>query len=103
MLKLLTVWITTNWKMLKEMGVPEHLPYLLRNLYSGQETTELDMEKLTGSKFGKGYDKVVHCHSAYLTLMQSTSCKMSDCVNHKLESRLPGETSITPDMQMIIP
>ena len=66
-LKLLTVWITTNWKMCREMGVPEHLTYLLRNLYTGQEATELDMEKLTGSKFGKEYDKAAYCHSAYLT------------------------------------
>ena len=66
-LKLVTVWITTNRKILREMGVPEHLTYFLRNLYSGQEATELDMEKLTGSKFGKEYDKVVYCYPAYLT------------------------------------
>ena len=35
----LTVWITINWKILKEMGIPEHLPCLLRNLYAGQEAT----------------------------------------------------------------
>ena len=39
MLKPLTVWITTNWKILKEMGIPDHLTYLLRNLYAGQEAT----------------------------------------------------------------
>ena len=55
------------------MGAPEHLTYFLRNLYSGQEATELDMEKLTGSKFGKEYDKVVYCYPAYLTYMQSIS------------------------------
>ena len=38
-LKPLTVWITTNWKILKEMGIPDHLTYLLRNLYTGQEAT----------------------------------------------------------------
>ena len=53
--------------MLREMGVLEHLTYLLRNLYTGQEAIELDMEKLTGSKFGKEYDKTAYCHSAYLT------------------------------------
>ena len=37
--KPLTVWITTNWKILKEMGIPDHLTYLLRNLYAGQEAT----------------------------------------------------------------
>ena len=71
--KPLTVWITTNWKILKEMGIPDHLTCLLRNLYAGQEATELDMEQQTGSKQEKEYFKDVYCHSAYLTYMQSTS------------------------------
>ena len=37
--KPLTLWITTNWKILKEIGIPDHLIYLLRNLYAGQEAT----------------------------------------------------------------
>ena len=48
MLKPLTVWMTTNWKILKEMEIPDHLIYLLRNLFAGQEVTELDMEQWTG-------------------------------------------------------
>ena len=50
--KPLTVWITVNWKILKELGIPDHLTCLLRNLYAGQEATvkELDMEQQTGSK-----------------------------------------------------
>ena len=64
---------------------------------------ELDMEQRTGSKLGKEYIKAVCCHSDYLISMQSTSCKMPDLMNHKLESRLPGEISITSDMQMILP
>ena len=49
--KPLTVWITINWKILKEMGIPDHLICLLRNLYAGQEAKlELDMEQQTGSK-----------------------------------------------------
>ena len=48
--KALTVWITANWKVLKEMGIPDHLVCLLRNLYADQEATELDMEQQTGSK-----------------------------------------------------
>ena len=71
--KPLTVWITTNWKILKEMGIQDHLTCLLRNLYAGQEATETDMEQWTGSKLGKEYLKVVYCHPAYLTSMQSTS------------------------------
>ena len=65
MLKPLTVWITTNLKILKEMGVPDHLICLLRNLYAGQEGTELEMEQQTGSKLGKEYDKAIYCHPAY--------------------------------------
>ena len=43
------------WKILKEIGIPDHLTYLLRNLYAGQEATELDMEQQTGSKWEKEY------------------------------------------------
>ena len=60
----------------------------------------LDMEQLIGSKLGNEY-KVVYCHLAYLTYMQSTPCKMG-WMNHKLESRLPADISITSDMQMIL-
>ena len=60
-------------KILKEMGIPGYLTCLLRNLYAGQEVTELDTEKQTGSKSGKEYIKAVYCHPAYLTCMQSTS------------------------------
>ena len=49
------------------------------------------MEQQTGSKSGKGYVKAVYCHPAYLTYMQSTSCKILGWIRHKLESRLLGE------------
>ena len=62
---------------------------------------ERDMEQQTGSKLGKECIKAIYCHPVYLTHMQSTSCEMPDWVKHKLESRLPGEISITSDMQMI--
>ena len=61
------------WKILKEMGISDHLTCLLRNLYAGQETTELDMEQQTGSKQEKEYVKAVYCRPAYFTYMQSTS------------------------------
>ena len=51
----------------------------------------------------KEYVKVVYCHPAYWTYMQSTSCEMPGWVKHKLESRLPGEISITSDTQMTPP
>ena len=79
------------WKILKEMGIPDHLTYLLRNLYVGQEATlEPDVEQQTGSKLGKKYIKSVYCHPAYLTYMQSTSCEMPGWMKHKLES-IPWE------------
>ena len=53
------------------MGIPDHLTCLLKNLYAGQEATELNMEQQTGSKFGKEYIKAVYCHPDYLTYMQS--------------------------------
>ena len=90
------------WKILKEMGIPEDLTCLLRNLYAGQEATELDMEQQTGSKLEKDFYKAIYCHPAYLTYMQST-CKMLGLMKHKLESRLLGEISITSDMQMTPP
>ena len=65
-----------------------------------KQQLEPDMEQQTGSKLGKEYIKAVYCHSAYLSYMQSTSCEMPGWMNHKLESRLPGEISITSDMQM---
>ena len=80
------------WKILKKMGIPDHLTCFLRNLYAGQEAT-----------VRKEYFKAVYCHPAYLTYMQSTSCKMPGWIKHKLESRLPGEIPITSDMQMIPP
>ena len=61
---------------------------------------ELDMEQQIGSKSGKEYVKAIYCQPACLTSMQSTSCEMLGWKKHKLESRLPGEISITSDMQM---
>ena len=60
-----------------------------------KQQLEPDMEQQTGSKLGKEYVKAVYCHSAYLTSMQSTSCKIPGWMKHKLESRLPGELSIS--------
>ena len=91
------------WKILKEMGIPEHLTCLLRNLYARQkQQLELYMEQQTGSKLGKEYIKAVYCHPAYLTYMQSTSFETPGWMKHKLESR-EGEITITSDMQMTPP
>ena len=69
-----------------------------------KQQLEPDMEQQTGSKLGRVHQGcIVYCHPAYLTSMQSTSCKMPDWMKHKLESRLLGEISITSDMQVITP
>ena len=77
-LKPLTVWITTNWKILKEMEIPDHLTCLLKNLFAGQEATVRTRHGTTiWFKFGKGvHQGCIYCHPAYITYMQSTSCEM---------------------------
>ena len=72
--KPLTVWITINWKTLKEMGTPDHLTCLLRNLYAGQEATVRTGHGTTDwFQRGKRVHQAAYCHPAYLTYMQSTS------------------------------
>ena len=68
-----------------------------------KQQLELDMEQWICSKLGKVYVKAVHCHLVHLTYRQSTSREMPGCMKYKLESRLPGEMSITSDMQMMPP
>ena len=68
-----------------------------------KQQLEMDMEQQTGSKQEKEYVKAVYCHPAYFTSMQSTSWETLGCKKHQLESRLPGEISITSDMQMTPP
>ena len=65
-----------------------------------KQQVEPDMEQQTDPKLGKKYVKAVYCHPAYLTYMQSTSRETLGWKKHKLESRLPGEISITSDMQI---
>ena len=85
-------------KILQQMGIPDHFTCLLRNLYAGKElTVSLDMEQQTDSKLGKEC-KAVYCHTAYITSMQIIGCVMTGWMKHKLESRLPGEISVTSDM-----
>ena len=65
-----------------------------------KQQLEPNMEQWTGSKLGKENVKAVYCHPAYLTYMQSISCKMLGWIKHKLESRLAGEISTISDMDM---
>ena len=70
-------------------------------MFVKKQQLQLDVEQQTGSKSGKENVKAVYCHYAYLTYIQSTSCEMQGWMNHKLESRLLEEISITSIMQMI--
>ena len=101
--KPLTVWITTNWKILKEMGIPDHLTCLLRNVYASQEATvKTGHGTMDCFQIGKGV-----CQSCilspWLSYMQSTSWETLGWMKYKLELRLPGEILITSDMQMTPP
>ena len=69
----------------------------------GKKQLELDMEQQIGSKPGKEYVKIVYHHSAYLTYTQNTSWETLGWKKHKLESRFPGEISITSNIQMSHP
>ena len=92
------------WKILKEMGIPEHLTSLLRNLYAGQEATVRTRHETTDCfQIGKGVCQGCICNPAYLTHMQNISCEIPGCLKQKLESRLAEETSVTSHMQMTPP
>ena len=89
------------WKILKEMGIPDHLTCLLRNLYASQEATvRTGHGTMNWFHIGKGVCQGCIL-SPCLTYMQGTSCEMPGWMKHKLESRLPGEISTSSDMQMI--
>ena len=114
-------WITTNCGRFLEMVYQTTLPASWETcMQVRKQQVEPDMEQQTGSKLGKEYIKAVYCHPAYLTYMLSAcvpaklfqSCPtlgtlaswdMPGWMNHKLEWRLPGEISITSDMQTTLP
>ena len=97
--KPLTVYHNKLWKILKEMGIPDHLIYLLINLYACQEATvRTGHGKTDLFQIGKGLCQ--GCHPAYLTYVQIISREMLGWMKPKLESRLPGEISVTPDRQI---
>ena len=109
---LLLYWLCQNlcvnhnklWKILKEMRIPDHLTCLLRNLYAGQEATIRTRHGTTDQvQIGKGVCQGCILSPCLFNYMQSTSWEMLDWMKHKLESRLPGEISITSETQMIPP
>ena len=78
------------WKILKEIGIPDHLTCLLRNLYACQEATvRTGHETMDWFQIGKGVHQGCILSPSYLTYMQSTSCEMPGGIKHKMESRLP--------------
>ena len=81
------MWITTNCgKFLKSWKYQTTWPVSWETcMQVRKQQLELDMEQQTGSKEEKEHIKAVYCHPVYLTYMQSTSCKMSGWMNHKLE------------------
>ena len=102
--KPLTVWITMNsGKFLKSWEYQSTIPASWETCVQvNMQLLEPDMKQQTGSKLGKGCVKAVDCHAPYLIYMQNTSCEMPGWMNHKLDSRLPGEILTTSDMQMIL-
>ena len=95
------VWITTNRKILKRWEYQTTLPASWEICMQVKwQRLELGLEQQSDSKLGKKNVKAAYCHPAYLTYMQRISCEMLGWMNHKLESRLPGEMWATSDMQM---
>ena len=104
MTKPLTVWITTNWKIVKEVAIPDHLTCLLRNLYAGQEATVRTAHGTTAwFKIRKGVCQGCILSSCLFNLYAEYTMQMPGWMKHKLESRLPGEILITSDMQVTPP
>ena len=102
--KPLTVWITINWKILKEMEIPDNLTCLLRNLYAGQEAAVRTGHGITDwFQIGKGIHQGCILSPCLFNLYAEYIMRNAGLEKHKLESRLPGEISITSDMQMTSP
>ena len=92
------------WKILKEIGIPDHLTCLLRNLYAGQEATIRTGHGTTDwFQIGKGARQVCILSPCWFNLYAVYIMRNAGLVKHKLESRLLGEISITSDMQMTPP
>ena len=101
--KPLTVWITTNWKILKGMGIPDHLTCLLRNLYAGQEATVRTEHGTTDWFQIERSTSRLYKSPCLFDLYAEYIMQNAGLDKDKLESELLGEISITSDMQMTPP
>ena len=92
------------WTILKQIGIPDHFAYILRNVSAGQEATvRIGHGTMDWFRIVNGVCQGYNCHPAYNLLAECTSCEMLGWMNYKLKSRLPGKTSTTSDMQMTPP
>ena len=91
------------WKILKEMGIPDHLTCLLRNLYASQEETVRTGHGTDWLQIGKGVRQGCILSSCLFNFYAECIMRNAGWKRHKLESRLPGEISIASDMQMTPP
>ena len=92
------------WKILQEMGIPDHLTCLLRNLYAGQEATVRTGHGTTDwLQIGKGVHQGCILSPCLFNLYAECIMRNSGLEEAQLELRLPGEISITSDMQMTPP
>ena len=102
--KPLTVWITINWKILKEMEISDHLTCLLRNLYAGQEATVRTGHGTTDwFQIGKGVCQGCILSPCLFNFYAEYITRKAGMEEAQAESRLPGEISITSDMQITPP
>ena len=92
------MWITINCGKLLEMGIPDHLICLLRNPYSGQEAIVRARHGTDWLQIGKGARQGCILSPCLFNLYAEYICEMLGWMKHKMESRVPGETSITSDM-----
>ena len=92
------------WKILKEVGILDHLTCLLRNLYAGQEATVRTGHGTTDwFQIRTGVHQGCILSPCLFNLYADTSCEIPGCMKHKLESRLLGEISVTSDTQITPP
>ena len=104
MSKPLTVWITINWKILKEMGVPDHMTCLLRNLYAGQEAIVRTKNGTTDwFQIGKGVRQGYMLSPCLFNFYAEYIMRNAGLEETQAGIKIAGRNSISSDMQMTPP